>query len=152
MRIYTTTSFKRKYDKLRRINKHYACISERLSDFLFARELTPRGDLLRRNETTKAEVYKARLKSCTKNGKSYGFRIAYLVLPDYVILLEIYPKWGPKAADDITPEGVSYLLAEALGEKEDSTLLELKINEKKKIVFQEQIEEEALIEPTDEEE
>ncbi|GEM_PF-6639047 len=152
MRIYTTTSFQRKYEKLCKIKKRYACLSDRLYDFVFERNLTPRGDLLYRRKENQAEVFKARLKSCTNNGKSYGFRMAYLILPEYAILLEVYPKWGPKRADDITPEGVGYLLAEALGEKDDHMLLELQANDKKKkMEFHEQVEE-TMIERLDEEE
>lgn len=139
MQIYATTHLEKEYKKLIKVRKHYFCLSKRLFEYLYKSSLMPSGDLLHKSRNGEVSVFKARMKSCTKNGKSYGFRMVYLKHPQFIILLEIYPKWGPKGATDIKPEGVEFLLAEALGEKENNELLSIsQVEQKGKLEFSEQ--------------
>lgn len=140
MQIYATTHLEKEYKKLVKVKKHYSCLADRLSDYIYISDFIPIGDLLHRSKDGNVSVFKARLKSCTKNGKSYGFRVAYLKHPKFIILLEIYPKWGPNRADDITQEGVGFLLSEALSEKENNELLTItRVDQKEYIKFSEQV-------------
>lgn len=136
MQILSTTDFQIEYKKLVKIKKHYSCLDNYLYHYLFDDSFSPKGDLLRRLESNQVSVFKARLKSCTKNGKSYGFRLVYLQHSEFYILLTIYPKWGPKRADDINKEGLEFLLATALNEKENDELFEISpLKQKEKIEF-----------------
>lgn len=141
MWIYSTTGFNKEFEKLNKNKKHYSCLEKHLSNFIFDKSFEPKGDLLRRLKDGYIAVYKARLSSCTKRGKSYGFRLIYLVTSTYYILLEVYPKWGPQRADDVTSEGVHFLISEALSEKENQELMYLTKDKKKgKLKFHSNIE------------
>jgi hypothetical protein len=136
---YATTNFRNKILQFgnKKYSKYYSCIQNKLYDKLSGFQKNgASGDQL----ISESEVYgfKARMASCTTNGSSYGFRLIVVEnrLTKTFYLLDIYPKYGPLSDNgkiNVDSKKAMALLQEAIYEKENSLLLELRMEKTNKV-------------------
>jgi len=120
MDFYCGQSFINNFESINSKVKYYPCFENH-----FSKRILGHANLINIDRSLRVDgnkhVKKARVSNCFGQGKSYGFRIVFIVTPEKAIFLACYPKYGT-LADSFSSIGI----------KEANELLKEYINESPK--------------------
>jgi hypothetical protein len=132
MNFYTSTSFRLAIAKLTRKPKDgYKSVVNDICEALNKKDdnfLRETNDRIRQEQNFR--IVKLRVNNSAQNlPKNDGFRLIYWVstVSDNCVLLSVYPKRGPLAANNLTNNEFKRLLAEMVDEKEKRILQKVDI-------------------------